>query len=184
MKIYTKTGDKGNTSLISGERVSKGAQIINLVGCLDELNSQIGWLVVVLPDKSDSKVFLQIRDFVVKIQSILFDIGADVAKNHHDNVVDLTGFTSDMELLIDEMEENLPGLKNFILPGGSEKSARIHICRSFTRNVERSFVQSIQTYENPSVLIFLNRLSDFFFVFARFANYIDGFSDIIWRKTF
>lgn len=184
MKIYTKTGDKGNTSLISGERVSKGTQIINLVGCLDELNSQIGWLVVILPEKSDSKVFLQVRDFIIKVQSILFDIGADVAKNKNDNLFDLTGLVSDMEIFIDEMERTLPGLKNFILPGGSEKSARIHLCRSFTRKVERSFVQSIETYENPSVLVFLNRLSDFFFVFARFANHIDGFSDIIWRKTF
>lgn len=120
MKIYTKTGDKGTTGLIDGSRVSKSSDRIELIGIFDELNSYIGWTIVSIDDDT-------IKEFLYILQSKIFDIGADIASGEILGHLDLDQITSDTEEHIDTMELSLDPLQNFILPGGSEATARIHI---------------------------------------------------------
>lgn len=174
-KIYTKTGDKGTTSLVSGSRVSKGDERIALYGDVDELNSHLGLAYkFYLKDTEDQKNLSLLH----KIQSTLFDLGSNLAcEASHREKYKLPLISLDvikeMEALIDEMDSILPPLKSFILPGGCLSACEFHICRTITRRVERNFVhfsngQPDEAPENASV--FLNRLSDYFFVLARYAN--------------
>lgn len=174
-RIYTKTGDTGLTSLFNGKRVSKSSELIDLIGLLDLLNSQIG-LLASLSDKK-SKVIL------TSIQSVIFEIGSEVAYPEKHGNLNLKNITKKLEEQINLMELKNKPLKNFILPGGSIFSSNIHICRAITRSVERTFIKQSKYYKNESVNVFLNRLSDFFFVLARFANLNKDIKDIVWKKS-
>lgn len=184
--IYTKTGDQGLTGLVGGKRVSKSHSRIALYGEVDTLNSWVGVLVVSLKEFSSTDAPFALLQ---KIQENLFNLGGRLACESSDwerfslPSLDLS-LTNDLERSIDSMEEDLPALRNFILPGGSRPSAHAHLCRTYAREVERDLVALIEVTpeEIPEgALIFLNRLSDYFFVLARWVNKKLNQSDIIWK---
>jgi cob(I)alamin adenosyltransferase len=182
MKIYTKTGDKGETGLFGGERISKNSFRIEAYGTIDELNAFIGLAIIEVSDKS-VKVLLQ------KIQNWLFSIGADLATPDNERTKKLNVFRTTEEYYlyiekeIDKYESKLDELRNFILPGGTKGAALLHICRTITRRAERMVVALNSTVKiGNNIIIFLNRLSDLFFVLARFDNAVTGTPDIEWKQ--
>lgn len=181
-KIYTKTGDSGETSLL-GKRVKKDCLEIGTLGDVDELNASIG----VLKSMINESDFVQIKNQLLDIQSNLFVIGAHIAaldieienipKLEEKNIVK-------MEDWIDEMEKELPPLHNFILPGGNNVAVQSFLTRAVCRRAERHFVTLSGKYAalNPSIKKYLNRLSDYLFVLARFLNKKTGSEEIIWKN--
>jgi cob(I)alamin adenosyltransferase len=188
VKIYTKTGDKGETGLIDGKRVSKSDPRIIAYGSIDELNSNIGLIISVLNNKNRD-IFLDLIDLLVKVQNDLFIIGSDLAdprpilenEGRTPRVAD--NMTSYLEHMIDKFEAELSPIKFFILPGGSLESSIVHISRSVARRAETTVtaLSKSQTI-NPTILIYLNRLSDVLFVAARLVNRRIGIDDIPWRS--
>jgi len=181
MKIYTKTGDKGETGLFGGERVSKDNIRICAYGTIDELNSFIGLAITEI--KSD-----EIKDILVDIQNKLFVVGSDLAtpeteKNKKLNIPRTSEtFITDAERDIDTITEKLEPLRNFILPGGSKGAALLHICRTVSRRAEREIVQlKKMDYISDNILVFLNRLSDLFFVLSRYENKVSNIPDTKWN---
>lgn len=185
-KIYTKTGDKGETGLVSGNRISKADSRIDLYGDLDELNSRAGICASLLAN--DMK-FQRVIDFLHHVQSALFDLGSNLAceveNRQKYNLPQLSNeFIADLEHEIDWMDQELEPLKNFILPGGSLASSSLHLCRTSARSVERKLIGFHQkTKEELPInsLIFLNRLSDYFFVLARYVNKLQNKPEITWK---
>jgi len=180
MKIYTKTGDKGETGLFGGERVSKDSLRISAYGTIDELNSFIGYSITEIKDQS-------VKDNLIKIQNYLFTIGSDLATPETDMNTKLNiqrtpkSFYIEIEKMIDHYDAQLEELRNFILPGGSRSSALLHICRTVCRRAEREVValkNSVTIGDN--IVIFLNRLSDLFFVLSRFENKVSNHPDTKW----
>lgn len=181
MKIYTKTGDKGETGLFGGERISKDSSRINAYGTIDELNAFIGLAITEVTNE-------EIKEDLKKIQNELFTVGADLAtpdteKNKKLNIVRTpASFYVEAENMIDHYDSNLDELKNFILPGGSKGSVLLHVCRTICRRAEREVVglkKSVTIGDN--ILIFLNRLSDLFFVLSRYENKATSNPDVIWK---
>jgi cob(I)alamin adenosyltransferase len=187
-KIYTKTGDQGETGLVGGKRVSKSDLRIDLYGEVDELNSRLGMASSFL--MKNPKFSKQIQSIHI-IQSALFDLGSNLACVESDRsqfkLPQLTpSLVSMMESEIDVMEKVLPTLKNFILPGGSAEVSACHLCRTGARNVERkliSFQQSSKENLPVHSLEFINRLSDYFFVLARFIGHELGEIEIAWKSS-
>ncbi|MCZ6702806.1 MAG: cob(I)yrinic acid a,c-diamide adenosyltransferase [Ignavibacteria bacterium] len=182
MKIYTKTGDKGETGLFGGERISKDSIRIQAYGTIDELNSFIGLAVTEVAEDT-------VKEILQNIQNRLFTIGADLSTPENEKNKKLNFFRTpeefylDIEKAIDHYESKLDELKNFILPGGSKGAALLHICRTITRRAEREIVALNKTVKiGDKIIIFLNRLSDLFFVLSRFENTVTGTPDIIWNK--
>ncbi len=182
MKIYTKTGDKGETGLFGGGRVPKNSPRIDTYGTIDELNSFIGLAAAEVETE-------EIKELLIKIQSRLFTVGSDLAtplteKNEKPGIARVPeDFYVDLENAIDNIEEKLEPLKNFILPGGSKGAALLHICRSVSRRAERKAVALKNSEKiNNNIIIFLNRLSDLFFVLARYENASLKVPDTIWNK--
>ena len=173
-KIYTKTGDQGETGLGDGSRVKKFDPRIESLGNIDELNSIIGIILIEnLP--ADKKTILE------KIQHDLFDIGGELSIPNH-MVIDEVKINF-LENSLDEMNNDLPSLKEFILPGGCKASSFCHLARTVCRRVERNLFKLTQTEKvNESSLKYINRLSDFLFVLARFLNKTNEFSDVFWKK--
>ena len=184
-KVYTKTGDKGETGLVSGNRILKSDIRIDLYGDLDELNSRIGVSTSYIADGQFSKEI----DFLHHVQSAIFDLGSNLACEVENrkkfNLPQIPiDFIHEMESEIDRMDHELEPLKNFILPGGTKASAHLHICRTGTRAVERkliAFYEATKEELPENGLIFLNRLSDYFFVLARYVNYKLGGQEIYWK---
>ncbi len=185
-KVYTKTGDAGETGLVSGNRTLKSDLRIELYGELDELNSRIGLACSLLG--SDLK-FIQVINFLHHIQSAIFDLGSNLAcevdNRERYNLPQISNeFIQDIELEIDKLDSELEPLKNFILPGGSIVSSSIHLCRTNARSVERKLVHyfNYTKEELPAnSIVFLNRLSDYFFVLSRHTNKIMGNEEITWK---
>lgn len=183
--VYTKGGDKGETSLVSGSRISKGEELINLYGDLDGLNSHIGYLISLVKDESE--LSKKIGAYFPALQSALFDLGSKLAcESEFWEKFKLPNISptllTDTERLIDEMDEQLPKLKAFILPGGNQAASYGHIVRTECRKVERelvSFKGDGNTIPELSLEL-LNRLSDFFFVYARYLNLLDGGAEVKW----
>lgn len=176
-KVYTKKGDDGTTSLLSGRRVSKTIQEIKAVGSLDELNSFIGLL------RSE---ILDIHGLFEVIQWNLFNAGSMII---NDNNVQLTEITlDDLKLLedsMDKMNEELPELKNFILPKGSKSVATAHICRTIARRTEIEVLDCkvLDNFEKlHPITMYLNRLSDYFFVLARYIAHKEEVKETIWKN--
>jgi cob(I)alamin adenosyltransferase len=174
MKIYTKTGDKGETSLVYGQRVSKQSPRVEAYGTCDEANSMIGLALSLLPTEERWIDFYRIFHIV---QTKLFHVGAELATPHGKKVGwpivdDDVCFLEDQ---IDHLEVELPPLANFILPGGHPAGSALHVARTIVRRAERSAV-AIQKEEtiNLVVIQYLNRLSDFLFVAARYINHHMG----------
>lgn len=180
MKIYTKTGDKGETSLLGGKRVFKNCVEMEAIGEVDELNSSIGLLVAHLDKDSEEKKCLQ------KIQNKLFDIGSNLAAVQTDIIKVPQINTNDLEFLenrIDKMTAELPELTQFILPGGSVQASLAFQARAICRRAERVVTKLNQHYElNENIPKYLNRLSDYLFTLARYFNKIENIEEITWQK--
>ncbi len=182
MKIYTKTGDKGETSLFDGTRVSKSNLRVEVYGTIDELNSYVGSISTFEVPKED-------KEFLIWISEMLFSMGSELAISKENNLPKGIQKISEREVeiiekKIDEISAKLPELKNFIMPGGCFESGFVHIARTVCRRAERRVVElSMSESINTNVLIFLNRLSDFLFVFARYLNFLKGIEDIIWKRS-
>ncbi|PLR76010.1 ATP:cob(I)alamin adenosyltransferase [Bacillus sp. V3-13] len=171
MKIYTKTGDKGTTSLIYGERVAKDDLRVEAYGTCDEANSMIGLAMSFLNKEFfDGKD--ELEEVFHKIQTALFHVGAELATPSGREVkwVLKEEHLNELEQMIDKLDAFLPALSNFILPGGHSAGAALHVARTMVRRAERCAV-GINADFNPLVLAYLNRLSDFLFVAARFVNF-------------
>lgn len=178
MKIYTKKGDSGETSLFGGKRVSKNSIRIETYGTVDELNSHLGFARTLTQSPSDDA---SLR----RIQEILFVLGADLATPKGGKIQRIgEDHVSEMEGSIDRMENDLPPLKNFILPGGSPLGAQLHIARTVCRRAERLVTALSQTEDlGPYPLKFLNRLSDLLFVMARHVNHSAGATETPWNPS-
>jgi cob(I)alamin adenosyltransferase len=182
MRIYTKTGDSGETSLFNGTRVKKNNKRIVTYGVVDEISSNIGLLLYYV--KQENK-FKEIGDILISIQNQLFVLGSDLA-NPDNKIKDYPRIDSDdilfIENTIDGYEKTLEPLKSFILPGGSLESSYCHIIRTIIRRAEVNIAELVLNREiNNLCLIYLNRLSDLFFVLARLINRYKGISDTPWK---
>lgn len=178
MKIYTKTGDSGKTSLVEGTRISKSALRIEAYGNVDELNSFLGLL-------ADQEVNQKRYPFLKSIQDNLFVIGSNLASDpakraarvppvHTEDIVHL-------EKAMDEMDAQLPELRHFVLPGGHPAVSAAHICRTVCRRAERGVVRLAEADEVPElVATYLNRLSDYFFVLSRMISQELGVEEVKW----
>jgi cob(I)alamin adenosyltransferase len=179
MKIYTKTGDTGKTSLLGGRRVSKSDRRIEAYGTVDELNSYIG----LLRDQEINKP----REVVLKeVQDRLFTIGATLASEPgKENVKRPDLHEEDLELLekeIDDMESQLPALRHFILPGGHQVVSFCHIARTVCRRTERCVIDLMETEHVDEIIVkYLNRLSDYLFVLGRLIAQDLGVEEVTWK---
>jgi cob(I)alamin adenosyltransferase len=191
MKIYTKTGDKGETGLIGGKRISKGDPRIVAYGSVDELNSNIGIAISSLTVK-DRHLFLDLINIMTCIQSELFIVGSDLAdprypagnQNQYQTPRTEENMASALEDAIDKFETELEPITFFILPGGSIEASLLHITRTIARRAEiAATLLSKDQIINPIVLVYLNRLSDFLFVAARLINKRLGIKDVAWRLS-
>lgn len=186
-KIYTKTGDKGETSLYGGTRVSKASARVESYGTIDELNSFIG---VARAEITDGKVLAQLQ----KIQFDLFTIGSEAAtptdkmllangKSRLDLMISETEIT-ELEQWMDAFEEQLEPLKFFILPNGGKAASSLHVCRTVCRRAERAMVFLNENEEvRPELIKYLNRLSDYLFVLARYVSKISGGKEEYWNPS-
>lgn len=185
-KIYTRTGDKGMTSLFSGERVPKDNAFIEALGSVDEANCAIGLALSLLPKEERlSSTFEQLET----IQHALFDVGAALAtplRCHHNQKLEKTRFDHEaiewLEKCIDSMDAQLPALKTFILPGGHPAGASLHLSRGLIRRAER---QVMPLYEQAdvtqAVLVYVNRLSDYLFMASRYVNHVLAVPEKPWQ---
>ena len=186
-KIYTKTGDKGETSLYGGTRVSKAAARVESYGTLDELNALIG---LAKAEISDEKVLSQLQ----KIQFDLFTVGSEAAtptdkmllangKNRLDLMISEKEIT-ELELWMDDFDAELEPLRFFILPSGGKAAATVHVCRTVCRRAERAMVFLNETEEvRPELIKYLNRLSDYLFILARYISKISGEKEDYWNPS-
>lgn len=185
-KIYTRTGDKGMTSLFSGQRVPKDNPFIEALGSVDEGNSALGLALSFLPKE---ETFAQTRAQLEMIQHALFDVGAALATPRtcqENQKLEKTRFDHEaIELLekwIDAMDIVLPPLKNFILPGGHPAGASLHLSRSIIRRAERLVIPLYEQADvTQSVLVYLNRLSDYLFIVSRFVNHLLQVPETQWQ---
>ena len=178
-KIYTRTGDDGTTGLVNGSRVLKASARMEAIGAVDEANSAIGLAMVALDRQP-------MRAPLARIQNDLFDLGADLATpgdNFTPGPMALRILPEGAEWLegqIDSLNESLPALSSFILPGGGEAAARVHVARASVRRAERAMVAlAADEPVNPAALAYINRLSDYLFVAARAIN-AGGAGDVLW----
>ena len=183
MKIYTRTGDKGSTGLFGGNRVNKDHLRIEAYGTVDETNSIIGLGRSFLPDEGHSEIEAMLH----RIQSELFVLGADLATPLSAKVSVPRIEAAQIERLenhIDELEADLPPLKHFILPGGTQAASAIHAARTVCRRAERRTVSLQQADElNEHAAVYLNRLSDLLFVMARWLNHHAGIKEEAWKPA-
>jgi cob(I)alamin adenosyltransferase len=180
MSIYTRTGDKGKTSLFNGQRVSKSDLRIDIYGTIDELNSAMG---VVLAEMQNAKCKIKnakLKSEITLIQNDLFEINSNFV---NPQVKDLSKRIKEFENLIDQMAAQMPKLNNFILPGGGKTGAILHLTRTVCRRLERKVVSlSNKEKVDENVIIYFNRLSDLLFTMARFANFREKKEEITWIK--
>lgn len=182
MKIYTKTGDRGQTSLVGGQRVSKCCDRLESYGTVDELNSHIGVLITYCKDERDAV-------FLTDVQAKLFVVGGYLATDNstrevrQGNIV-TPEMVAEVEQEIDRVQALLPPLRLFILPGGSRASAYAHVCRTVCRRAERCILRLVESGAevDDNVTAYVNRLSDYLFVLARKLNVDNGVEDVVWRR--
>jgi cob(I)alamin adenosyltransferase len=174
-KIYTRGGDRGETSLGDGSRVSKLDPRVRAFGVVDELNSHIGLAL------ADAELPESLREPLARIQNELFDVGADLSVPYagpDERLRATQQMVDNLELLCDEHNAELPELKSFVLPGGTEAAARLHVARSVARRAE---LAALEADVNPLARVYLNRVSDLLFIFARAANALAGRDEPLWR---
>lgn len=175
--IYTKTGDKGQTGLYGGKRVPKNNIRVEAYGTLDEANALLGVILARFH-------YFPHYEELAAIQDMLFDIGATLASPGRPSPHPQKTEVEHLEKLIDELDASLPSLTNFIIPGGAELSAHLHLARTFVRRAERRVITVVQHEDVPeSVMKYLNRLSDYLFVLARYCNHEQGIADKLWKSN-
>ncbi len=188
MKVYTGGGDRGKTSLFSGERVSKSHQRVEAYGEIDELSSVLGALAAFLPENAET-----VSGEIHRIQSDLLTAGALLATTpdaksfqHLEQMGPEKGQA--LEAAIDRMDAEIAPLKTFILPGGHTSAAWAHVARTVCRRAERRIIGMVSSGDGDTpeylqnVLVYINRLSDYLFVLARYCNHLTGVADIAWKK--
>ena len=180
MRIYTKTGDKGDTGLFGGKRVSKAADRVEAYGTVDELNSTLGVARIARVDD-------EVDALLGRIQVELFDLGGELAtvpgKEAKLGIPPIDAARVEaLERAIDRFEEGVPPLKVFVLPGGSVAAARLHVARCVCRRAERRVVALAAAEPvRPDIVHYLTRLSDLLFTLARYANHVAGVEDVPWK---
>ena len=182
-KIYTKTGDDGTTALGNGERIAKSSKRVSAYGSVDELNSFIG----LARSFVESDKLKELDKILATIQNDLFDLGADLCIPDKDKNADslkiVKSYVKNLEKEIDKLNSQLEPLRSFILPGGTKVSAYVHIARTIARRCEREMIELRQIEEaeiSKEAVQYINRLSDFLFVAARYVNLKSDFDDILW----
>jgi len=190
VKVYTKTGDHGQTSLFSGERTAKSDKRVEAYGDVDELNAFLGALIGAIPDERSYRTLL---GQLGGIQSHLYQIGTFLATTPGSPAAETLelldeGMIDNIEKHIDDMNGNMPPLTGFILPGGSEAASWAHIARTVCRRAERHIVGMLEDKSKGkgpipgTAIVYMNRLSDYLFVLARYCNHLSGVSDVPWIK--
>lgn len=173
--LYTRTGDTGTTGLFGGKRLNKDSIRITAIGDVDELNCQLGVVRSLTRDT-------QMRGFLREIQNILFELGAELAQPATSRLVQ--AHIARMEQFIDRLNDSLPPLENFILPGGAPEAAQCHLARAVCRRAERSLFRLSRTeHVNSASLQFINRLSDLLFILARNLNHRAATADEPWKPV-
>lgn len=181
-KVYTKTGDKGETSIIGGFRVKKCCERLEAYGTVDELSSHLGLLISMLPDGDD-------RTLLIRIQNNLFNVCSNLATDQsqtplHDSAKLADGEIEVLEHEVDRMMKMLPERQGFVLPGGTQAAAQAHVCRTVCRRAERRIVAlSEVAIISPEIQQYVNRLSDYLFVLAKIINFNAGVSEIVWQNV-
>lgn len=181
MKIYTKTGDDGTTGLVGGSRVKKYDLRLEAYGTIDELNATIGVLL-------SSELPENVAETLYKIQNKLFNIGSLLASDEKGEAftasLSITADNiNDLEVAIDEYQSKLPELSHFVLPGGNFSAAQCHVARTVCRRAERRILQFAEHSKvSAEMIIYINRLSDFFFVLARKLSSDSGVEEVAWKK--
>ena len=181
-KVYTKTGDKGETSIIGGIRVKKSCERLEAYGTVDELSSHLGLLASMLPDGED-------KDLIIRIQNNLFSVCSNLATDQsqtplYDSAKLPDGEIEILEHEVDEIMNLLPERQGFILPGGTQAAAQAHVCRTVCRRAERRIVALSEVAQiSPETQQYINRLSDYLFVLAKKINFNANVSEIIWQKV-
>ncbi|MBQ6225256.1 MAG: cob(I)yrinic acid a,c-diamide adenosyltransferase [Bacteroidaceae bacterium] len=178
MKVYTKTGDAGTTSLVGGKRVPKDCARLESYGTVDELNAHVGLLLTYVSENQD-------RECLISIQNRLFVVGAQLATeapNVPSSVIKDDDVTN-LENNIDKASEGLPKWRGFTLPGGCREAAEAHVCRTVCRRAERRILtlNSVEKVD-PQLIKYINRLSDYFYVLALRLNFLHGTEEILWQK--
>ena len=179
MKIYTKTGDTGETSLFGKARVSKADARVDAYGEVDELNACLGAARAARLDADLTGLLEQIQCELFAVGARLADPSGKIAA-HVEKVAVTEAEVTQLELMIDRLEEQLPPLRRFILPGGSNAGALLHLARTVCRRAERRVVSLGPSAVDPIIIVYLNRLSDLLFVMARVANQRAGTSEVEW----
>jgi len=180
-KIYTRTGDKGDTGLGDGSRLPKDHARVHAMGSIDETNSQLGLLIEEIRVNDDVAPLIQMADFLRRCQHRLFDLGGEVSIPgykiiNEEHIVQI-------ENALDELNANLAPLENFIMPGGNRLIAQFHVVRSVCRRAERDLISLSHDDEvNPEGLKLLNRFSDYLFVAARYTADILKVPEVLWEK--
>jgi len=181
MPIYTRTGDKGKTSLFDGTRVLKSDKRVETYGTIDELNSMIGTAIAEIKDLRFK--IKDVTDELERIQHDLLDIGSTLATPHPMPVVGLENRPKEFEKVIDAMTKKMPELKAFILPGGGKAGSALHVARTIARRAERQLVALMQKEKvDLTIITYINRLSDLLFTMARYVNYVEKKKEVIWVK--
>ena len=181
-KVYTRGGDMGKTSLVGGQRVSKASERLEAYGTVDELSSHLGLLASLLPDGDDKAV-------IIRIQNCLFNVCTNLATDQEQTALSPSAYLPDGEIelveqKIDEIMKLLPEKQGFVLPGGTKEASQAHVCRTVCRRAERRIVAlSEVAVISPEVLQYVNRLSDYLFVFAKKINFNAHHSEIIWQNV-
>jgi len=179
LKIYTKSGDKGQTSLVSGRRVDKTDILIEAYGTIDELNAHTGLLHSLTADEAIRAQLHHIQHLLFNIGSILAQDGADIADYPEIRAEDVTF----LETSMDDMDETLPKMTAFILPTGSQAITQAHICRTTCRRAERRIIGIYEQDKFTRIVQFVNRLSDYFFVLSRYLHIKSDIPEYKWDKN-
>jgi len=184
MKIYTRTGDEGTTALFGGVRVSKDHSRVKAYGTVDELNATVGQAVTLVEDDELLERLERIQHDLFALGAVLATATSDESRSRPKGLPELpVGRIEEMEGWIDDASEELPPLRAFVLPGGSPGAASLHLARTVCRRAERAVVQLATREEvDENIVVYLNRLSDLFFTWARLSNHRSGTPDVEWRK--
>lgn len=181
-QLYTRTGDQGTTSLVGGERVKKNSARLEAYGTIDELSSCLGAIA------SDPGCDSEVRGQILAVQNELFNIGGYLATapapGQKPRCVTIDeALLQTMEGWIDALDEQTPKIRAFVLPGGCQLSSKAHVARTVCRRAERRILELVDTeYVDPAVVRYVNRLSDYLFIVARYFNFLAGVEEVVWKK--
>ena len=181
-KVYTRTGDKGTTSLVGGVRIKKSSPRLEAYGTVDELSAHLGLLIAMLPEGTE-------RDNIIRVQNNLFNVCTHLATDQSQTPLYPSahlaeGETEFLEQEVDRMMQLLPERQGFILPGGTQAAAQAHVARTVCRRAERRIAALAEEAEvGDDIQRYVNRLSDYLFVLAKIINFNSGQTEIIWQNA-